>query len=115
MRRTAGATGVALSSGLLLPALARAGGKTTSADPRPIPGNPALGGLHLQLAAQGNEPSAITDFNGFVGITEVFGQGTLTRKDNSTQRAFFDVDNRFMKGTYVGLDGRLHHGTFGFT
>jgi hypothetical protein len=31
-----------------------------------------------------------------------------------TTRAVFDVDNRFMTGEYVGADGRMHHGTFGF-
>lgn len=26
----------------------------------------------------------------------------------------FDVDNRFMKGVYIGVDGNKHTGTFGF-
>lgn len=115
VRRTAGLTAAALTSGAWLPALARAGSATTSAAPTPVPANPALGGLHVSLPGEGNEPATIFDFNGFVGITEVGGTGRLTMGDGSTQAAFFDVDNRFMKGEFVGLDGRLHHGTFAFT
>jgi hypothetical protein len=28
--------------------------------------------------------------------------------------ASFGSDNRFMKGTYIGTDGKRHHGTFAF-
>jgi hypothetical protein len=115
LKRTAGLTGAALTSSVWLPALARAGSATTSAAPTPVPPNPALGGLHINLPGEGNEPSSIFDFNGFVGIAEVGGTGTLTMPDGSTQAAFFDVDNRFMRGEFVGADGRLHHGTFAFT
>jgi hypothetical protein len=41
---------------------------------RPIPGNPALGGLHVQLPGEGNEPSSIFDFEGFVGIADIVGR-----------------------------------------
>jgi hypothetical protein len=115
LSRSAGVAGALLTSGAWLPALARAGSATTSATPTPIPGNPALGGLHINLPGEDAEPSTIFDFNGFAGITEVGGTGTLTMPDGSTQAAFFDVDNRFMKGEFVGADGRLHHGTFAFT
>lgn len=115
LKRSAGIAGVVLTSNAWLPALARAGGATTSAEPKPVPANPALGGFHIFLPGEGNEPSTIFDFNGFVGITEVGGTGTLTMADGSTQPAFFAVDNRFMKGEFVGADGRLHHGTFAFT
>jgi hypothetical protein len=107
--------GVAITGGLLMPGLARAGGKTTSASPSPVPGNPALGGLHVYLPGQNSEPSTITDLNGFVGIGAVKGTGTAKMADGSTQLLFFDVDNRFMKGEFVGADGRMHHGTFAFT
>lgn len=43
--------------------------------------------------------------------------GRVTRKDTvkgTTERLPFDIDNRFMLGTYVGIDGKRHHGTFGF-
>jgi len=115
VRRAAGVTGAAMTAGLWMPALARAGTATTSAEPRPIPSNPALGGLHFNLPGVGNEPSTIFDFNGFVGISGIGGTGTATLADGSQRRLFFDVDNRFMKGEFVGLDGRMHHGTFGFT
>jgi len=115
LRRTAVVTGAALTGSAWLPALARAGDATTSAEPRPIPANPNLFGFHINLPGEGNEPATIFDFNGFTGIAEVGGTGTLTLPDGSTQTAFFDVDNRFMKGEFVGVDGGLHHGTFAFT
>ena len=80
-----------------------------------MPPNPALGGLHIYLPGKNAEPSAITDLNGFVGIGSVTGEGTATLTNGSRQRLFFDVDNRFMRGEYVGADGRMHHGTFAFT
>jgi hypothetical protein len=62
-----------------------------------------------------NEPSQITDFNGLVGITRVFGSGTGKDKATGTpSRLNFQVDNGFMSGLYVGQDGRQHHGTFAF-
>jgi len=109
-----GAGGAAVTSSLWMPALARASGHPTAA-PRPVPPNPALGGLHIYLPGENSEPSAITDLNGFVGIGAVRGQGTATEPDGSHQTLYFDVDNRFMRGEYVGEDGRLHHGTFAFT
>jgi hypothetical protein len=111
----AGAGGAAVTSGLWMPALARAGRHDSTAAPKPVPPNPALGGLHIYLPGENSEPSAITDLNGFVGIGAVRGAGTATLANGSTQRLFFDVDNRFMRGEYVGEDGRLHHGTFAFT
>ena len=115
IRGVAGAGGAAVTSGLWMPAVARAGGKTATAAPTPVPPNPALGGLHIYLPGLNSEPSAITDLNGFVGIGHVTGAGTATLADGSTQRLFYDVDTRFMRGEYVGADGRMHHGTFAFT
>ena len=115
IKGVAGAGGAAFTSGLWIPSVARAGGKTAMAAPKPVPPNPALGGLHIYLPGVNSEPSAITDLNGFVGIGHVTGAGTATHADGSTQRLFYDVDNRFMRGEYVGEDGRMHHGTFGFT
>jgi hypothetical protein len=110
-----GAGGAAATSGLWMPGVTRAGGMTATAAPKPVPPNPALGGLHINLPGENSEPSAITDLNGFVGIGAVNGAGTATLANGSTQRLFFDVDNRFMRGEYVGEDGRRHHGTFAFT
>ncbi|HZD73500.1 MAG TPA: hypothetical protein VE776_06385 [Actinomycetota bacterium] len=115
MKGLAGVGAAAATGGLWMPAVARAGEKTTSAAPKPVPGNPALGGLHVYLPGENSEPSTVTDLNGFVGIGAVTGKGTATLADGSTQPLFFEVDNRFMKGEFVGADGRLHHGTFAFT
>lgn len=105
--------GALAATSLLLPGVARAGGNVTSAAPQPIPPNPDFFGLHVYFPVEGSEPASIFDFNGFCGVTELQGTGTLTMGGQST-RAVFDVDNRFMTGEYVGTDGRMHHGTFGF-
>ena len=62
------------------------------------------------VAGHGGEPSQITDFNGFIGVARVQGTGT----DNNGDSLLWDVDLRFMKGVYVGVDGAVHHGTFTF-
>jgi hypothetical protein len=110
IRSTAGATGVALSSGLWMPALAHAdnfGGVLPKPIPQTLDGSP----FHVQLIAPGVEPSTITDFNGFIGGAEIQGNATdmLTREP-----LLFDADMRFMDGVYIGVDGRTHQGTFGF-
>src|SRR5439155_21392100 len=58
IKRVAGAGGAAATSGLWMPALARAGGGTTTAAPKPVPANPALGGLHIFLPGENAEPSS---------------------------------------------------------
>ena len=85
-------------------ATARAGGNVTSAAPSPIPPNPDFFGLHVYFPVEGSEPASIFDFNGFCGITELQGTGTLTMGGHTT-KAYFDVDNRFMTGEYVCVDG----------
>lgn len=113
-----GAAGAVLSSGLWLPAVAHAWGDQVA--PRPIPGGtPILGPgtevFHVFGPVHGNEPSTIFDFNGFVGVAHLTGTGTGTDTSTSnTTSLLFDVDNRFMKGVYVGVDGKKHQGTFGF-
>ena len=47
---------------------------------------------------------------GVVGGSET--RGTAYGSDGT--RYSFDCDMRFMRGVYVGLDGRLHGGSFGF-
>jgi len=56
----------------------------------------------------GGEPSSITDFNGSVGVVRVDGTGS----DGAGNPLLWEVDLRFMKGVYRGVDGELHHGTF---
>jgi hypothetical protein len=80
-----------------------------SSEPNPIAPNPNLGGLRLWPPERGNEPITITDFNGSSGVTEIAGTGT-----GGGQTWNFDVDMRFMKGVYRGMDGRIHQGAFAF-
>lgn len=104
IRAAAGGTAVVLGSGLLAPGLAEA--KEASVAPKPIPETLFPGAPFHVLPPSSEEPSTITDFNGFVGATDIQGTGT--------GGLLFDVDMRFMQGKYVGVDGKLHHGTFGF-
>jgi hypothetical protein len=81
--------------------------------PRPIPGGiqpfgPGTEVFHVFGPGTG-EPSTITDFNGFAGVAEVQGVGA-----GADAHLTFDVDNRFMTGEYVAVDGRHYHATFGF-
>jgi hypothetical protein len=115
-----GSTGAVLSSGLWLPAVAHAG-EDNHVAPRPIPGGiqpfgPGTEVFHVFLPEHGAEPSTIFDFNGFVGAAHLQGTGTGTDTSTGTTTPLvFDVDNRFMKGVYVGggrekapRDLRLH-------
>ena len=105
-------------AGLGLFDAASAFGAQGSSDPRPIPGGfdanfnpvPSNPFIHVLPPAVGFEMSTITDFNGIVAATEI--QGTARGSDGTTYA--FDVDMRFMQGLYVGTDGRLRRGNFGF-
>jgi len=91
-------------------------------EPVPIPGGTPIlgGGYHVfgpgLIDPLDAEPSSITDFDGFVGIS--FTSGMCTRTNTQTGEVltlpFVNNDMRFMKGTYRGMDGRIHHGAFGF-
>jgi hypothetical protein len=70
--------------------------------------------FHVTSFGPGVDPATITDFNGSVGVADVQGTGTATNPDGSTETLLFDTDMRFMRGAYVGQDGRVHKGTFGF-
>ena len=122
--KAAGTFGLVLGSGMLgsgfwRPRLVRAG-KPPGAAPNPIPGGlqplgPGTEVFHIFLPGPGNEPSTITDFNGFVGVAHVTGNGTRTdTSTGNTSRLFFDTDMRVMQGHYVGVDGEQHEGTFCF-
>ncbi|SRR5712692_1548837 len=110
----AGAAGAAFGAGLF-PAtvLAR---KASNVAPKPTTNIVNLGGIDFSLTffGPGIDPSSIGDFNGAVGVAEVQGTGTATNPDGSTKSLFFDTDMRFMSGVYVGVDGAVHKGTFGF-
>ena len=113
---TAGATGAVLGSGLLQPAAALAGKPRTDSSPNPTTNTITLNGVTFALTffGPGLDPCSIADFNGFVGVADVQGTGTATNPDGSTETLLYDTDMRFMTGAYVGKDGHVHKGTFGF-
>jgi hypothetical protein len=81
--------------------------------PRHIPGGtrflgPGTEVFHVFLPGTG-EPITITDFNGFAGVGHITGTGT-----GANAGLTFDVDNRFMTGEYIAVDGRHFNATFGF-
>lgn len=126
------AAGTALGAGLLRPKLVY--GKDDDEEtergacvgPNPIPGgvtglkpfgifihhNP-LKPANRTAVAGINDPSQITDFDGFVGLTHIRGGGTGTAATGSA-RLSFQADMGFSQGKFVGTDGRLHRGTFAF-
>lgn len=88
----------------------------TQVDPVPIPQTIFPGApFHLQFLGPLAEPSSITDFIGVVGGVDLLGSGVGvdTSTGDSTQ-LFTAIDNRFMQGVYVGVDGKHHQATFGF-
>jgi hypothetical protein len=94
-------------------ALAAPGG---TAAPKPTTNISTINGVDFALTffGPGMDPSVITDFNGFVGVAQVQGTGTARSSDGSTETLLFDTDMRFMQGAYVGQDGAVHKGAFGF-
>lgn len=62
-----------------------------------------------------HDPSQVTDFKGLVTNCRVTGRGTGIVADGTRSRLAFQVDNGFMQGEFIGLDGEEHEGTFGFT
>ena len=100
-------------------AFARRHGPHAQGAPRPIPGGfasdfsfvPSDPFIHVLPPGIGFEMSSVTDFSGIVAGAEI--RGTATGSDGTTYS--FDCDMRFMTGSYVDLDGKLHKkGTFGF-
>ena len=62
-----------------------------------------------------NDPSQITDFHGFVGLTHIRGGGTGTNTDTGeTTPLAYQADMGFSQGKFIGTDGRLHKGSFAF-
>jgi hypothetical protein len=81
-------------------------GPTDSPGPGSHPG-PNSGG--------GNDPSTLTDFEGYIGQAEVTGTGTGTNTDTGeTTPLLFDCAVRFMQGVYRSADGRFLEGRFVF-
>jgi hypothetical protein len=99
----------------------------TPGEPRPIPTilpgevlDPSLHhDFHVtlpELEPTGfNDPSTMTDFQGVAGAAHVTGTGTaIDPSTGVSTRLNFDADMRIMQGSFVGKDGKLHSGTFGF-
>ena len=105
--------------------------QASNAAPVPIPGGfsaqQAFGPrfpnrfFHLFLPGPGTEPSTIFNFQGKMAILNIHGTGIRSEFDPETgeltDQSFnlpFATDVRFMQGTYVGIDGQQHQGTFAF-
>ena len=88
----------------------------TMVDPKPIPQTIFPGApFHIELLGAHAEPSTITDFTGIIGGVDLVGTGVGTDTATGVQTPLFTaIDNRFMKGVYIGVDGKEHHATFGF-
>ena len=62
-----------------------------------------------------NDPSQITDFDGFVGLTHIRGGGTgINTVTGATAPLAYQADMGFSQGKFIGTDGRQHRGTFAF-
>jgi hypothetical protein len=81
-------------------------------EPTPIPGGD--NNTHHFLPGRGKEVSTINNFNGMVAIGQLRGTGTGTdTTTGATTRLSFSVDNRFLIGEYIGVDGMRHRAAFG--
>src|SRR5437868_6668903 len=108
-----GAAGTVLGAGLATSKLAYAGNDDDDSEPAECVGpNPLQPGTPL---ADISDPSQITDFKGFVGLTHIRGGGTGTdTTTGATTPLAFQADMGFSRGRFIGTDGRQHRGTFAF-
>ena len=118
LRTAVGVTGGVLGASLWLPAQAWARHHVA---PRPIPGGSTItvGGeeffIHRYPPMSGNELSTITDLNGHVGNARIRGTGVGRGTDTGEEMDLvFAADLTFMKGEYIGVDGRRHEDSFAF-
>jgi hypothetical protein len=126
-----GAAGAALGAGLLRPSSAFAGQEDDDRGCRgprlnPIPGGGApftpFGVIvhHNPLnpatpLASISDPSQVTDFDGFVGLTHIQGGGTGTATTTGvTTPLAYRADMGFARGKFIFTDGQPHWGTFAF-
>ena len=122
----AAAAGAALGAGLLRPEPAQAQNDDDGGRPNPIRGgvapfapfgifihhNPLNAALPI---ASLNDPSQITDFDGFVGLTHIRGAGMGTNTITGVRSPLaFQADMGFSQGEFIATDGKRHEGTFAF-
>jgi hypothetical protein len=107
------AGGAMVTSSAWIPAVAEAG---RSAEPTPIPYGTVVGGtlFHFLPPMPNTDDSSIYNFKGVVGVADISGPGTGLHNGKVLEGSQFGSDNRFMKGVYVGTDGKRHRGTFAF-
>jgi hypothetical protein len=124
------AAGTVLGAGIVTPKPMFAENEENGPDrggrPNPIPGGVAPfapfgifihhNGLNPALPLSSlNDPSPITDFNGYVGLTQIRGGGTGTNTATGTTMPLaFQAAMGFNQGEFIGTDGRHHQGTFVF-
>lgn len=125
LRSTAGTV---LGAGLFHPKWVFAGDDDDDSKPMECVGpNPIPGGVtpvapygifvhHNPLNAANplagiHDPSQITDFDGFVGLTHIRGGGTGTDSTGATMSLAYQADMGFSKGKFIGTDGRVRRGT----
>ena len=62
-----------------------------------------------------NDPSQVTDFDGYVGLTNIHGGGTGTNNiTGESMPLAFRADMGFSKGKFIATDDRQIEGTFAF-
>lgn len=111
------AGGAAVTSSIWMPGLAEASG---SVAPIPIPYGTTVPGpsgdvlFHFQFPVADTDVSSIFNFKGVVGVADIEGPGAGVHDGKPLNGSHFGSDNRFMKGIYIGADGRRHRGTFAF-
>jgi hypothetical protein len=65
--------------------------------------------------SQISDPSQITDFDGFVGLTHIRGGGTgKNTNTGATMPLAFQADMGFSRGKFIGIDGHHHEAALAF-
>ena len=86
-----------------------------NSDPKPIQGGVSPFHVYPPDYKPGGPPAiweqnTITDFRGGFASTDVTGWGL----DQDGRELYFRCDMRAVRGDYVGVDGSVHKGAFGF-
>lgn len=110
------AGGAVVTSSVWSPLIAEAAAVPAPPSPIPIPYGSTVAGklFHFLFPVANTDVSSIFNFNGVVGVADINGPGAGVHDGKPLSGATFGSDNRFMKGVYVGTDGKRHRGTFAF-